>query len=102
MGKKRKVHSADFKAKAALEAVRGLKTSSELASDFEVHPGQISQWKRKLLDEAPGIFEPGGGLEGQRHREASSEALREDRAARDGAGLAQKKIYDAPLRRKGR
>ena len=61
MGKKRKVHTADFKAKAALEAVRGLKTSSELASDFEVHPGQISQWKRKLLDEAPGIFEPGGG-----------------------------------------
>jgi transposase-like protein len=59
MSKKRRRHSAEFKARVALEAVKGLKTSSEIASGFQVHPVQISQWKRKLLDEAPAIFEPG-------------------------------------------
>ena len=59
MARKRKVHSAEFKAKVALEAVRGLKTASELASHYDVHPGQISQWKRKLLDEATGLFDSG-------------------------------------------
>ena len=57
MPRKRKIHSAKFKAKVAVEAVRDLKTASELASDFAIHPGQISQWKRKLLEEAVGIFE---------------------------------------------
>lgn len=59
MSKKRRRHSPDFKARVALEAVKGLKTSSEMAADFEVHPVQISQWKRKLLDEAPTLFEAG-------------------------------------------
>jgi putative transposase len=59
MGKKRRIHSDEFKAKVALEAIRGVKTASELASDFEVHPVQISQWKRRLLDHAPGAFSCG-------------------------------------------
>ena len=69
MGKKRKTHSGAFKAKVALEAVRGLKTASELATDYEVHPGQISQWKRKLLDEAPDIFELGNARSGDKDTE---------------------------------
>lgn len=59
MSKKRRRHRPEFKARVALEAVKGLKTSSEMASDFEVHPVQISQWKRKLLEEAPSLFESG-------------------------------------------
>jgi transposase-like protein len=59
MGKKRRVHSDEFKAKVALEAVRGLRTTSELASDFEVHPVQVSQWKRHLLDNATEVFSLG-------------------------------------------
>jgi len=55
---KRKRHSADFKAKVALEAVRGMETSSEIASKRGVHPVQISQWKRQLLDHVTEIFEP--------------------------------------------
>ncbi len=46
MSQKRKRPSADFEAKVALEAVKGLKTSRELAKDYQVHPTQISQWKR--------------------------------------------------------
>lgn len=52
----RKQHSAEFKAKVALEAVKGLKTVNELASEYGVHPTQIHQWKKQMLDELPGIF----------------------------------------------
>jgi transposase len=46
----RKQHSAKFKAKVALEALKGLKTIGQLAQQYEVHPTQISHWKRQLLD----------------------------------------------------
>jgi putative transposase len=59
MSQKRKRHSAEFKAKVALEAVKGLKTSSELAREYQVHPTQISQWKRQLLDMLPEVFNTG-------------------------------------------
>ena len=57
---KRKQHSPEFKAKVALEALKGEETVSELASRFGVHPTMIHQWKRALLDGAPGVFERGG------------------------------------------
>ena len=49
---KRKRHSAAFKAKVALEAVKQTRTVAELAKAFQVHPVQISQWKKQLLDGA--------------------------------------------------
>lgn len=57
---KRKQHSPEFKAKVALEAVKGEETVSELASRFGVHPTMIHQWKRALLDGASGVFERAG------------------------------------------
>jgi len=59
MGKKRKHHSEAFKAKVALEAVKGVSTLSELASRYKVHPTQIAQWKKQLLESAPLCFERG-------------------------------------------
>lgn len=59
MSNKRKQYSPQFKAKVALEAVRGEKTISELASQYEVHPTMINNWKRQLLDEASSLFEKG-------------------------------------------
>jgi transposase len=59
MSNKRKQYSPQFKAKVALEAVRGEKTVSELASQYEVHPTMINNWKRQLLDEASSLFEKG-------------------------------------------
>lgn len=59
MSQKRKRHGAEFKAKVALEAVKGLKTSSELAKEYQVHPAQISQWKRQLLETLPELFRSG-------------------------------------------
>lgn len=56
MAAKRKTHSASFKAKVALAAVKGDKTNAELASKFGVHPTQVSQWKRELLEGVEELF----------------------------------------------
>lgn len=52
----RRNHSADFKAKVALAAIRGEKTLIELSQQFDVHPNQIKQWKDQLLAGASGVF----------------------------------------------
>ena len=57
----RKKHSAVFKAKVALEALKGEETMAELASRFQVHPGQIRVWKRALLEGVPEVFENSKG-----------------------------------------
>ncbi len=64
MAQKRKNHSEAFKAKVALEAVKGVHTLSELASRYKVHSTQIAQWKKQLLENASLCFERGrsGGV----------------------------------------
>ena len=52
----RKRRSAQFKFKVALEAARGTKTLSELSSEYEVHPSQISEWKSQLLKDGTSVF----------------------------------------------
>jgi transposase-like protein len=52
----RKKHSAEFKAKVALEALKGLKSINEIASEVQVHPTQINLWKKQLAEELPSIF----------------------------------------------
>jgi len=56
MGRKRRAFTEAFKAKVALDAVKGEKTLAELAAQYQVHPNQISEWKRRLLERAPEIF----------------------------------------------
>ena len=60
----RKKHSAAFKAKVALAAIRGDRTIAELAVQFGVHPNQIHNWKKQLLDRAVSVFEGGAPAEG--------------------------------------
>ena len=64
----RKRHSASFKAKVALEAAKQTRTVAELARAYQVHPVQISQWKKQLLAGAESLFRDGrrrGSDEGQ-------------------------------------
>ncbi len=56
---KRKQHEPEFKARVALEAVKGEQTVSELASRFGVHPTMIHQWKNALLEGASELFQRG-------------------------------------------
>ena len=68
MSKKRRNHSAAFKASVAIEAIKGEHTLSELAARFELHPTQIQQWKRQLLDGSKDVF---GASEKERKQTAS-------------------------------
>ena len=56
MGKNRRQFTDRFKAKIALEAVKGVKTLTELASEYQIHPNQVSEWKKQLLSHAPELF----------------------------------------------
>lgn len=67
----RRRHSPDLKAKVAVEALRERKSVNELASQYEVHPVQVGEWKRKLLKASPEVFANGG-----RRREQEEEALK--------------------------
>jgi len=64
MKRTRQKHSAAFKAKVAVAAIRGDRTIAELAVHFGVHPNQIHNWKKQLLDGAVSVFEGGASAEG--------------------------------------
>jgi transposase len=60
----RRNHGAVFKAKVALEAIKGDQTLVELAERFQVHPNQIAEWKKVLLEKAPEVFDKGKSTKG--------------------------------------
>jgi len=76
LGKRpRRRHSSEFKARVAMEALKGHKTLNELASEFGVHPVQIAQWKRQLVEASAGIFESGAPSRREREQEQLVEHL---------------------------
>jgi transposase-like protein len=56
MKRQRRQYSADWKAKIALEAIKGQRTVQEIASHYEVHPNLVTQWKKQLLEGAAQVF----------------------------------------------
>ena len=73
MSKKRRNHSAAFKASVALEAIKGEQILSELVARFGIHPTQLQQWKRQLLEGSKDIF--GGSEKERKHIESAVKDL---------------------------
>lgn len=71
MKKERKSYTAAYKAKVALEAIKGQRTINEIASAFEVHPNQVTQWKKQAVSQLSDIFS-----NGRARAESSEEELR--------------------------
>ena len=62
-------HDATFKAKVALEAVKGEKTLAQLAGEYGVHPNQIGQWRKRLLKRLPTLFSDKGNNRQEKDRD---------------------------------
>jgi len=73
MSKKRRQHSAGFKAKVALEAIKNESTVGEIARKYEVHPTMVSSWKRALLNGAADVF--GKNQKSQKQSESQIDEL---------------------------
>jgi transposase-like protein len=73
MKNKRRTHSAEFKARVAFEAIKGIKTVQEIAADNQVHPTQVTQWKSQMLAGAAEVFDQGRG------RKVQEEAVEQDK-----------------------
>jgi len=76
MSQKRRQHSAAFKFGVALEASKELKTTSQLAQEYNIHPNQISAWKKQLKEQGPDLFQRGGD-KAQRKQEQDEAELYE-------------------------
>lgn len=76
MKAKRRRHDPQFKAKVALEAVKGIKTVQQIAQEYEVHPVQVSDWKKTMLEGVGVVFERGGSGGGEEDFEREREQLK--------------------------
>ena len=59
MKAKRRRHDPEFKARVALEAIKEIRSVQEIAKEYDIHPAQVSEWKKKMLEGASGVFGPG-------------------------------------------
>jgi transposase-like protein len=75
MKAKRRRHQAEFKARVALEALKGLKTVQAIAKEFDVHPVQVSEWKKQLQERLAGAFSQDQGQGGAEDFEAERALL---------------------------
>ena len=89
----RRKHDARFKARVALEAVRGEKTLTQLASEYEIHPNLIRQWRQHLLDMLPEVFS---------HRRPQQEKARDELEAELYRQIGQLKVELDWLKKKSK
>ena len=76
MKAKRRRHDPQFKARVALEALKGIKTVQQIAKEYEVHPVQVSDWKKTMQEGVGGVFERGGSGASEEDFEREREQLK--------------------------
>ncbi len=81
MKRKRRNHSAVFKARVAMEALKGIRPIHEIATEFEVHPVQVSQWKKALQENVSDVFERKNGRSDDLEKEKRDRTNAQDRRA---------------------
>ena len=89
MSVKRRRHSSEFKFRVALEAAKEKQTTSQLASELNLHPNQISDWKKQLLEKGKTVFQSNGKHKLQAIQE--SELYEQIGRLKIGTGVDQKK-----------
>ena len=75
MKAKRRRHEPEFKARVAMEAIKNAKTIQEIAKEYQIHPVQVSDWKKKMLEGASNVFETGKKKSGEEGFESQREQL---------------------------
>lgn len=89
----RKTFDKDFKTRVVIEALKGEKTIAELAKEFEVHPNQIGNWKKQVLDGIPSLFD----REGKKNDE---QKLAEEKESELFKNIGQLKVENDFLKKK--
>ena len=95
MSKKRRQHSPDLKARVGLEALKGIEPVHAIAAKYQVHPVQVSRWKREVTERLPEVFAGKADHDAEAAKEREKELYRGDRPAQDAARMAQKKSWRA-------
>ncbi len=84
MSKKRRGYSAQFKFRVAMEAIKEKRTVNEIASEHQIHPTLVRDWKRQLLNGGASVFERGHKAPSQKETEALDQYLRQIMTRRSG------------------
>lgn len=98
----RKGHDAAFKARVALEALRGEKTMAQISSEYGVHVNQIRQWRQRLLDEVPQLFSDRRGKQEKESEDLTSELYRQIGQLKVEVDWLKKKSLMLQLKKKER
>ena len=98
----RKRYDGTFKARVVLESLKNQKTIAELAGEYGIHPNQITQWRKQVLDELPGIFSSKQAKKEKAHEEKKEELYKQIGQLRVGVEWLKKKSGFLLSGRKGR
>jgi transposase-like protein len=93
MAGKRRRFSAQFKAKVAIEALKGQQTATELAGRYQVHPNQITQWKKQLLEAADQVFSRRQEADRQQQQELTEQLYEQIGRMKVELDFLQKKLW---------
>jgi putative transposase len=101
MTDQRKRYDGTFKARVMLESLRNEKTIAELASDYGIHPNQITQWRRQALEELPALFSSKQAKDEKAREEEKEELLKQIGQLKVEVEWLKKKSGILHSRRKG-